>query len=225
MGRPLAYTEAEFGEIVALWDEIETWGDERRRARWGKAPTSASMVHDVAEERGLRLASTGKPWSYTLAIVALKRAGKLPTAPSDRAGTRPPGEQRKPAASSQGPKSPDALFAFLEKDLGAFLRPEDRERAAKRADNAAARKIQELTLDLAAKSETRARLDMYIQVYDRLINRLTHRIDTIRDRGVDPEDEARAAALEDAGEDAEAVGAHESVPTITRVARTAKRGR
>lgn len=209
MGRQNTYTDAEMAELVALHDEIVLWGETRRRERWSTARISAGHVHEVALERGLRVASTDRPWTYTTVLRALQRAGKLEVAP--RPG-RPAHEPRSGTSSggvrSPAAKSPDSVFAFFEKDLGSFLRPEDRASSQRAAAAATARKIQELTSELAEKTETRARLEMYLGVYDRLIGRLTHRIDVLRDRDVDPEDEERADRAARVEEDAEAVAAH-----------------
>lgn len=240
------YTDAERSQIAGIYDEIERWGEDARVKRWGKKPTSARMVHEVAVERSIRLGHTGNFWSYFLVLKALQEAGRLIPTPrgaynkarnkgnkSNSNGKASARENAEAAVESlQAPRKlvgksrddgADKLFSFIESDLGAFLRPEDRERAARAAENVVARKIQDLTRELAAKSEMRARLDMYSRVYDRLIARLAHRIDLLRDKGTDPDVTDVTDAAESEAEDYESVAVQEyaapAVPKINRIAR------
>lgn len=222
------YTKPELNDLISIWDELEKWGAQKRKARFGKAPVSARMVHAVATERGLKVAASGKGWSYETTLRVLQKVGKVRLPPRDRpvkgvdwataaaASAAAGAADASPVQSKQRrPQGADALFAFLEADLGAFIRPEDRARAQQQIDGAIAKKINELTTELVAKTATRVKLDMYGSVYDRLIARLTHRISLLREKGIDPEVQDQIDAAEEARDDADAVAVHESAVHAT----------
>jgi hypothetical protein len=223
------YTNGELAELTGLFDEVSSWSAETRRTRFGRAEVSARTIATVAMERGLRIAATGQVWQYDSVLRALQRSGKVP--PQKERGPRSssPNQAVRPLAAAvasanrarNAEPGMDAIMGFFERDLGAFLRPEDRERAARTIDSENARKVQELTSELAVKTETRARLAMYLGVYDRVIARLSHRLDTLRTRGADPDDEERAEEAERAQEDTEARAVHaaEVTPIATGVVR------
>lgn len=218
-----------FGQTKMSTLTVHKYASERglKLAATGK-PWAYETALRALQRAGKAPARVPRPKRRGRGAVAPEKASEAPAASKDSKPEAPPPKVSKtakwlataappaPAPAPEAP-SPDAIYAFFERDLGDFLRPEDLARARGTRDAVVSKKIQELTADLAAKTATRARLNVYVGVYDRLIARIIHRLDVLREKGVDPESEARAEMAARAAEDEESVAIHEEASAVVPI--------
>jgi hypothetical protein len=202
MARQRAYSDEEAKDIIALWAEIEGYEEGHRLARFGRKGTNPAMVETLAQEKGFKLASNGKPWARNQIVTVLQEAGKLAKGEegpkkTSAGATRAP--RALPSASNQGIFPGFDIFAdFVKKD----------ETKKTSAPNLRMAKISELSTELNSMLDKRGMLETYLDAANRKIARWEHRINLLMAGKEDPEDTEIEESRVEREESAEAVAVH-----------------